>query len=187
MGGGRKRSGSRGKRGGSLGRNQPPTQHQLHVQSVLEQQPAVADAQLERSAPASRGRRHTAAPPPPLPPSPDLLPIAFADGKVTVGDGLVLLDRISPLARQPHREQDEAPGAAALAASDMVVLSFAAGKGPTCMEDFALGAVSRAGRVCDLRLARGWLGGVCGHRRGLLQGCPRLPGPPPTRSAPVCA
>ncbi|KAL4423582.1 hypothetical protein ABPG77_004622 [Micractinium sp. CCAP 211/92] len=117
----------------------------------------MAEAQLERSAPASRGRRHAAAPPPPLPPSPDLLPIAFADGKVTVGDGLVLLDRISPLARQPHREPGEAPGAAALAASDMVVLSFAAGKGPTCMEDFALGALHCKRWLCCARNKLWWM------------------------------
>lgn len=137
MGGGRKRGGG--------GKRQAPAQHQHHVQTLLEQQATTAEAQLQHPAPASRGRRHTAAPPPPLPPNPDLLPIAFADGKVTVGDGLVLLDRISPQARQPHREPDAAPGAAALAATDMVLLSFAAAKGPTCMEDFALGAVSWAG------------------------------------------
>lgn len=60
-----------------------------------------------------------------------LLPIAFSEGKVTVGDGTVLLDSISPQARVPH----PAP------TTDMVVLSMAASKGATAMEDFALGQV----------------------------------------------
>lgn len=61
-----------------------------------------------------------------------LLPIAFSDGAVTVGDGLVLLDRITPQARVQHP---------ASAHTDLVVLSMAATSGPTAMEDFSLGVV----------------------------------------------
>ena len=65
------------------------------------------------------------------PPRADLLPIAFADGAVTVGDGMLLLDRVSPQARVQHP-----------AGTDMVLLSFAVSGGDAAMEDFALGAVS---------------------------------------------
>ncbi|KAL4431157.1 hypothetical protein ABPG75_006413 [Micractinium tetrahymenae] len=149
MGGGRKRGGG-GRRGGPAGQpHQPPAQQQHYVQTLLEQQAALAEAQLEQPAPASPARQHTAAPPLP-PPNADLLPIAFADGKVTVGDGLVLLDRISPQARQPHRE-------AGGAASDMVLLSFAASKGATCMEDFALGTLHCKQWLCCARNKLWWM------------------------------
>ena len=63
-----------------------------------------------------------------------LLPIAFIDGRVTVGDGTLLLDRVSPQARVQHPESQ---------ATDRVLLSLAASQGHTAIEDFALGVVSR--------------------------------------------
>jgi hypothetical protein len=62
-----------------------------------------------------------------------LLPISLADGRVTVGDGLVLMDRMTAQARIADP---------AAASTDMVLLSMAASDGPTAMEDFALGMVS---------------------------------------------
>ena len=60
-----------------------------------------------------------------------LLPIAYADGRVTVGDGTLLLDSMSRQVRVKNP-----------AATDMVLLSLAASNGATSMEDFPLGAVS---------------------------------------------
>lgn len=187
MGGGRKRGGGR-RSSGPLG--QPPGQQQHHVKTLLEQQAALAEAQLEQMTPASPGQQRTTAPQLPPPPDPDLLPIAFADGKVTVGDGLVLLDRISAQARQPHREPASVRSAAPQAASDMVLLSFAASKGATCMEDFALGAVSWAdgGRLPVME--RGWLlvtfvvalGRLGGSRAAAAAASAVPPGPWPPRA-----
>lgn len=73
-----------------------------------------------------------------------LLPIAYCDGAVTVGDGLVLLDRITPQARVQHPDA---------ARTDLVLLSMAAASGPTAMEDFSLGVVS----VADGRLVQACL------------------------------
>jgi hypothetical protein len=70
-----------------------------------------------------------------------LLPIAYADGRVTVGDGTVLLDSMSTQVRVNNP-----------AATDMVLLSLAASNGATSMEDFALGAVSAPIPRCA-----GWL------------------------------
>lgn len=81
-----------------------------------------------------------------------LLPVAFVDGRVTVGDGTLLLDRVSPQARVQHPAPD----------TGMVVLSMAATKGPTAMEDFPLGQV---------RCAGGWVGGEESKPwRGMLRG-----------------
>ncbi|PSC76674.1 galactinol-sucrose galactosyltransferase 2 [Micractinium conductrix] len=87
-------------------------------------------------------------PPPPSAPPPraDLLPIAFADGAVTVGDGMLLLDRVSPQARVQHP-----------AGTDMVLLSFAVSGGDAAMEDFALGALHCKRWLCCARNKLWWM------------------------------
>ncbi|EFN59497.1 hypothetical protein CHLNCDRAFT_138126 [Chlorella variabilis] len=75
-----------------------------------------------------------------------LLPIAFADGQVTVGDGLVLLDRITPLARVQHP-----------ASTDMVLLSLAASQGATAIEDFSLGVLHCKQWLCCARNKLWWM------------------------------
>jgi hypothetical protein len=96
--------------------SQPSQQQQQQQEGVTKAPSFSADSNGSSAAPAASV----------------LLPIAFAGGAVTVGDGLVLLDRMSPQARvQQHT-----------ATSDMVLLSMAASNGATALEDFSLGAVS---------------------------------------------
>jgi hypothetical protein len=119
----------------------PLEQHQQHGNNVQSHHTEPQHAQH----PADGQQRHAATDARSLRPSAStaststsastgsgLLPIAFSDGAVTVGDGLVLLDRITPQARVQHP---------ASAHTDLVVLSMAATSGPTAMEDFSLGVV----------------------------------------------
>lgn len=104
--------------------------------SQLSSQTAAQLQQERPHAPPLQAAEQQASSPPPPPPHqrPDkaaqLLPIAFADGQVTVGDGTLLLDRMTPLARVQHP-----------AGTDMVLLSMQAAQGASSLEDFPLGRV----------------------------------------------
>lgn len=111
-------------------------------------QTGVPAAQLHHErprAPPEAAEEQQASSPAPPPPhqradeAAQLLPIAFADGRVTVGDGTLLLDNVTPLARVQHP-----------AGTDMVLLSMQAAKGASSMEDFPLGKVRPV-------LLQGWL------------------------------
>lgn len=124
MGGG----GGAAKRGGSGSDAGSSSQLSSQTAAQLQQErlhaPPLQAAEQQASSPA----------PPPPHQRPDeaaqLLPIAFADGQVTVGDGTLLLDRMTPLARVQHP-----------AGTDMVLLSMQAAQGASSLEDFPLGRV----------------------------------------------
>lgn len=147
MGGGQQRPGGRSGRGSgsasSSSQNSsktmftPVEQQDNHDQP--EQQPSRQEQKRAQS-PQQRAVAATAAA------AGKLLPIAYADGRVTVGDGTLLLDTMSTQVRVNNP-----------AATDMVLLSLAASNGATSMEDFALGAVS-APAVCLLAARRAVLG-----------------------------
>lgn len=136
MGGGHRRGNGGSKRSSHQTVRHPADQQQQPSRLQQPQQPLEQPSEQHPSHPQPP-RTHMRPTMEQLCPNPraTLLPIAFADGKVTVGDGLVLMDRVSPQARVQHRDS------AAAAATDMVLLSMAASKGATAIEDFALGTL----------------------------------------------
>lgn len=144
-GGGTKRGGGSGpERSGSdaaSSSSQQSSQTAAHAAQLQQERPHAPPPQADEQQASSP------APPPPqhgASEAAQLLPIAFADGRVTVGDGTLLLDRVTPLARVQHP-----------AGTDMVLLSMQAAKGASSIEDFPLGRVSAAAVVYCAVLS-GW-------------------------------
>ncbi len=70
-----------------------------------------------------------------------LLPVCFRDGQITVGDGLPMLDNVTPQASINH-------------GSEILVLSLKANNGPACLEDFPLGQVGQVDVVLGRNIVR---------------------------------